>query len=121
MENESESNRTAGLSRKAPWSAKNHGALCKGRRKRQSLCSTRQPTLRAAKSAGTRYVRSFANEFLLRFLETLDLLGMSIARMPPEAPCICRGECFCQDAEQHGVFGKDKEDEMVNHDGNDVE
>ncbi len=29
----------------------------------------------------------FANYFLLRFLETLEPLGTSIVRMPPESPC----------------------------------
>ncbi len=59
----------------------------------------------------------FANQFLPWFLETLDLLGTSTARMPLEAPCCC----LDQDAEQHGVFRKDEEDELVDHDGNDVE
>ena len=59
----------------------------------------------------------FANQFLPWFLETLDLLGTSIARMPPEALCCC----LDQDAEQHGVFRKDEEDKLIDHDGNDVE
>ena len=64
----------------------------------------------------------FANHFLLRFLETLDLLlGMSTVRMPPEAPCCHLDQCLGQDAERHGVFGKDEEDELVDRDRNDVE
>ena len=55
----------------------------------------------------------FANYFLLRFLETLESLGMSIARMPPELPCRCLSDCLGQEAEQHGILGKDEVDEVV--------
>ncbi len=34
-----------------------------------------------------RLVLHITNEFLLWFLETLDSLGTSTVRMPPEAPC----------------------------------
>jgi hypothetical protein len=63
----------------------------------------------------------FPNQFLLRFLETLGLLGTSTARMPPEAPCGLLDECLGQDAEQHGIFGNGKEDQLVDHDWNEVE
>jgi len=53
----------------------------------------------------------FANQFLLWFLKTLDLLGTSTARMPPEAPCCHLDECLGQDVEQHGIFGKGEEDD----------
>jgi hypothetical protein len=55
----------------------------------------------------------FANYFLLRFLETLESLGTSIVRMPPESPCWRLGNCLFQEAERHGIFGKDKVDEVV--------
>jgi hypothetical protein len=63
----------------------------------------------------------FANHFLLRFLETLDFLGMSIARMPPESPCRRLSDCLGQEAERHGIFGKDEVDEVVDQEWNDVE
>ena len=63
----------------------------------------------------------FANYFLLRFLETLESLGMSIARMPPELPCRCLSDCLGQEVERHGIFGKDKVDEVVDQEWNDVE
>jgi len=55
----------------------------------------------------------FANYFLLRFLETLESLGTSIVRMPPESPCRRLGNCLFQEAERHGIFGKDEVDEVV--------
>jgi len=55
----------------------------------------------------------FANHFLLWFLETLESLGMSIARMPPESPCRCLSDCLGQEAEQHGILGNDEVDEVV--------
>ena len=62
-----------------------------------------------------------ANQFFLWFLETLDLLRTSTARMPPEEPCCHVDKCLGQDVEQHGVFGKDKEDELLEQEWNDVE
>jgi hypothetical protein len=56
----------------------------------------------------------FANQFLLWFLETLGLLGTSTARMPPEAPC-------CLLDEQHGIFGNGKEEQLVDHNWNEME
>jgi len=63
----------------------------------------------------------FANHFLLRFLETLDSLGTSIVRMPPESPCRRLTDCLGQEAEQHGIFGKDEVDKVVDQEWNDVE
>jgi hypothetical protein len=40
--------------------------------------------------------------------------------MPPELPCGRLGDRFCQDAEQHGIFGKDKVDEVVEDDQNEL-
>jgi len=55
----------------------------------------------------------FANNFLLRFLETLKSFGTSIVRLPPESTCRRLGNCLFQEAERHGIFGKDKVDEVV--------
>jgi len=55
----------------------------------------------------------FANHFLFRFLETLESLGTSIVKMPPESPCRRLGNCLFQEVERHGIFGKDKVDEVV--------
>ena len=63
----------------------------------------------------------FANHFLLWFLETLDSLGTSIARMPSESPCRRLSDCLGQEAERHGIFGKDEKDKVVYHNGDDVE
>ena len=60
-------------------------------------------------------------EFLPWFLETLGLLWTNNARMPPEALCCCLDECLSQDAEQHGIFGDGKEDQLVDHDRNEEE
>jgi hypothetical protein len=66
-------------------------------------------------------LNDFANHFHLWFLETLESLGMGIARMPPELPCRRLGDYLCQDAEQHGIFGKDEVDEVVEDDRNELE
>ncbi len=63
----------------------------------------------------------FANQFLLWFLETLGLLGTSTVRMPSEAPGCRLDECVGQDAEQHGIFGNGEEDQLVDHNQNEVE
>ena len=90
----------------------------------------RQPTLRVVNCAGTRYgellldclvLNFFSNQFLFRFLETFDFLGTSTARMPPESPCRHLSDCLGQEAEQHGIFGKDEVDEVVDQEWNDVE
>ena len=80
-------------------------------------------TEEAASALGWRDFRQlqFANHFLLQFLETLDSLGTSIARMPPELPCRCLSDCLGQEVERHGIFGKDKVDEVVDQEWNDVE
>ena len=47
-----------------------------------------------------RFVLNFvANQFLFRFLETLESLGTNIARMPPESPCRHLGNGLLQEAE----------------------
>ena len=63
----------------------------------------------------------FAIHFLLWFLEILQSLGTSILRMPPELPCRRLSDCLGQEAERHGIFGKDKVDEVVEQEWNDVE
>ncbi len=55
------------------------------------------------------------------FLETLGLLWTNNARMPPKAPCCRLDKCLSQDAEQHGIFGDGKEDQLVDHDWNEEE
>ncbi len=55
----------------------------------------------------------FTNHFLFWFLETLESLGTSIVRMPPESPCRRLGNCLFQEAERHGIFGKDEVNEVV--------
>jgi hypothetical protein len=55
------------------------------------------------------------------FLEILGLLWTNNAMMPPEAPCCRLDECLSQDAEQHGIFGDGKEDQLVDHDWNEEE
>ena len=59
--------------------------------------------------------------FLLLFLETFEPFETIIARMPPELPCGHLGDYFSQDAELHGIFGKDKVDEVVEDDWNKLE
>jgi hypothetical protein len=68
-----------------------------------------------------RRVFNFANEFLLWFLETFDSLGTSTARMPPKLSCRHLGDCFCQEAERRGIFGKNKVEKVVEQEWNDVE
>ncbi len=63
----------------------------------------------------------FANQILLWFLETLGLLETSTVRMPSEAPGCRLDKCVGQDVEQHGNFGNGKEDQLVDHDQNEVE
>jgi len=58
-------------------------------------------------------LKFFANHFLFRFLETLESLGTSIVRMPPESPCRRLGNCLFQEAKRHGIFGKDEVNEVV--------
>jgi hypothetical protein len=55
------------------------------------------------------------------FLETLESFGMRLVRMPSESPCGRLGDCFSQDAERHGIFGKNEVDEVVEDNWNEVE
>jgi hypothetical protein len=41
--------------------------------------------------------------------------------MPPESPCRRLSDCLGQEAEQHGIFGKDEVDEVVDQEWNNVE
>ena len=41
--------------------------------------------------------------------------------MPPESLCQRLGDSLGQEAERHGIFGKDEVDEVVDQEWNDVE
>ena len=97
-----------------------------GRRKRRSFASNLEGSKKCRYEVRRELlcdclVLHMANEFLLRFLETFDSLGSSTTRMPPESPCRRLGDCLSQEAERHGIFGKDEVDEVVDQEWNDVE
>jgi len=62
-----------------------------------------------------------ANQFLFRFLETLESLGTDIVGMPPEPPCRRLGNGLLQEAERHGIPRKNEVDKVVEYEWNDVE